>query len=308
VSRLQAGDKSPAASGRAPLLAAIAASGAALLLLRLGSGHTQASRRFAALPQFDVWVWVYAAEVGIAAALGIASLPAFLLLARAAGRRATALAVAAWPVLGGLVLLFGPQAVGNIPLWLADGRSIGINVIAGLFITPSFAGLLLVQARPPALARETGSAVDEGSAGQLIVELAWLRAAMLRFLATFATAITAGLLALGALRDAVLAAGTPAVRVPTLRLLTYGGVLTAITALIFVPAYVAWQERASELRDALHPVPEDGRPTHDWFQARADLDALLATRASAGRVLATAFSVLAPLMAGVVSALLSAGQ
>jgi hypothetical protein len=84
--------------------------------------------------------------------------------------------------------------------------------------------------------------------------------------------------------------------------------LTAITALIFVPAYVAWQERASELRDTLHPVPEDGRPAHDWFQARDDLDALLATRASAGRVLATAFGVLAPLLASVVSALLSASQ
>lgn len=93
-----------------------------------------------------------------------------------------------------------------------------------------------------------------------------------------------------------------------LRPLTFGGVLTAITALIFVPAYVAWQERASELRDALHPVPEDGRPEHDWFQARDDLDALLATRASAGRVLATALGVLAPLMASVVSALLSASQ
>jgi hypothetical protein len=82
--------------------------------------------------------------------------------------------------------------------------------------------------------------------------------------------------------------------------------LTAITALIFAPAYVAWQERASELRDALHPVPQDGRPSHDWFQTRDDLDALLATRASATRVLATAFSVLAPLAASVVSALLSA--
>ena len=120
---------------------------------------------------------------------------------------------------------------------------------------------------------------------------------MLRFLTTFAAAITVGLLALGALRAAVLASGTPAANVPPLRLLTYGGVLTAITALIFVPAYVAWQERASELRDTLHPVPEDGRPGHDWFQARDDLDALLATRASAGRVLATAFGVLAPLLA-----------
>jgi hypothetical protein len=305
---LQAGDKSPAAFGRAPLLAALASSGATLLLLRLGSGHTLASRRFAALPQFDVWVWIYAAEVGIAAALGIASFPAFLLLARATGRRATTFAVAAWPVLGMLVLLFGPQAVGNDPLWLATGRSIGVNVIAGVFITPSFAGLLLIQTRLSALARETASAVNEGKAGGLVVELAWLRTAMLRFLTTFAAAITVGLLALGALRAAVLASGTPAANVPPLRLLTYGGVLTAITALIFVPAYVAWQERASELRDTLHPVPEDGRPAHDWFQARDDLDALLATRASAGRVLATAFGVLAPLLASVVSALLSASQ
>ena len=305
---MQAGDKSPAAFGRAPLLAALASSGATLLLLRLGSGHTLASRRFAALPQFDVWVWIYAAEVGIAAALGIASFPAFLLLARATGRRATTFAVAAWPVLGMLVLLFGPQAVGNDPLWLATGRSIGVNVIAGVFITPSFAGLLLIQTRLSALARETASAVNEGKAGGLVVELAWLRTAMLRFLTTFAAAITVGLLALGALRAAVLASGTPAANVPPLRLLTYGGVLTAITALIFVPAYVAWQERASELRDTLHPVPEDGRPAHDWFQARDDLDALLATRASAGRVLATAFGVLAPLLASVVSALLSASQ
>ena len=305
---MQAGDKSPAAFGRAPLLAALASSGATLFLLRLGSGHTQASRRFAALPQFDVWVWIYAAEVGIAAALGIASFPAFLVLTRATGRRATTFAVAAWPVLGMLVLLFGPQAVGNDPLWLATGRSIGVNVIAGVFITPSFAGLLLIQTRLSALARETASAVNEGKAGGLVVELAWLRTAMLRFLTTFAAAITVGLLALGALRSAVLASGTPAANVPPLRLLTYGGVLTAITALIFVPAYVAWQERASELRDTLHPVPEDGRPAHDWFQARDDLDALLATRASAGRVLATAFGVLAPLLASVVSALLSASQ
>jgi hypothetical protein len=85
-------------------------------------------------------------------------------------------------------------------------------------------------------------------------------------------------------------------------------VLTALTALIFVPAYVAWQERVSELRGTLHPVPQDGRLAHDWMQARDDLDTLLAARASAGRVLATAFGVLAPLLASVVSALLSASH
>jgi hypothetical protein len=119
---------------------------------------------------------------------------------------------------------------------------------------------------------------------------------------------TAGLLGVGALRLAVLAFGYPAAHVPPLRLLTYGGVFTAIAALIFVPAYVAWQERVSGLRDTLHPVPEDGRPAHDWFQARDDFDALLNARASAGRVLATAFSVLAPLTASAISALLSTSR
>ena len=64
----------------------------------------------------------------------------------------------------------------------------------------------------------------------------------------------------------------------------------------------------SELRDTLHPVPEDGRLPHDWMQARDELDTLLPARASAGRVLATAFGVLAPLLASVVSALLSASH
>ena len=303
---MQAGDRSPAVSGRVILVAAIACAGATLLVLRLGSGHTKASRGFAARPEFAVWVWLYAVYVGTAVAMGLASFPAFWFLARTTGRRAAALAVAAWPVVGVLLLRFGPSAVGGIPLWLGAVRTNAANVIAGVFITPSFAGLLLVQTRLSALAKDTVSAADEGKAGELIVELAWLRTAMLRFLATFATAITVGLLALAALRGALLASGVPAKHVLSLRLLTFGGVFTAMTALIFVPAYVAWQERLSELRDALHPVPQDGRPPHDWFQARNDLDALLSAKASVGSVLATAFSVLAPLLATVVSTLFSA--
>jgi hypothetical protein len=150
---MQTGDRKPAASGRVSLLATLACAGATLLLLRLGSGHTRASQRFAALPQFDVWIWIYAAEVGTAATLGIASFPAFRLLAQTTGRRATVRALAVWPTLGVLVLLFGPSAVGHIPLWLGAGRTIAVNVIAGVFITPSFAGLLLVQTRLSALAR-----------------------------------------------------------------------------------------------------------------------------------------------------------
>jgi hypothetical protein len=252
---LRTGDESPAVSGRAVLFAALACAGATLLLLRLGSGHTPASRRFAALPEFDVWIWIYAVYVGTAVALGLASFPAFWRLVRTTGRRAAALAVAAWPVLGVLVLLFGPSAVGGIPLWLGYGRSTAANLIAGVFLTPAFAGLLLVQTRLSALARETASAANEGKAGGLIVELSWLRTAMLRFLATFATGITVALLGVGALRLAVIAFGVPAKQVPPLRLLTYGGVFTAATALIFLPAYVAWQERVSNCATPFTPFP-----------------------------------------------------
>ena len=304
---MQTSDRSLAASGRASLIAAIACAGATLFLLRIGSGHTPVSRRFAALPEFEVWIWIYAAEVGAAAALGIASLPAFLALSRTTGPRATALAVAMWPALGVLIVLFGPQAVGNPPLWLGTVRFTAVNAIAWIFITPSFAGLLLAQTRLSALARETAPAVEEGTAGGLVVELSWLRRAMMRFLITFATVIAAGLLALGALRAALLAFGTPVSHVPPLRLLTYGGLFTGVAALIFVPAYVAWQQRVFELRDALHPVPGDGRPAHDWFQAREEFDTLLAARSSAGSVFAAAFSVLAPFTASLVSALLAAG-
>ena len=196
---MQTADRSPPVSDRVVLLATLASAGTTLLLLRLGSGHTLASRRFGKLPEFDVWIWIYAAYVGTAAALGIASFPAFWRLARTAGRHAAARAVAAWPVLGALLFLFGPYVVGkDIPLWLGFARSTAANVIAGVFITPSFAGLLLVQTRLSALARKTASAANEGKAGGLIVELSWLRTAMLRFLTTFAAAITIGLLGIGA--------------------------------------------------------------------------------------------------------------
>jgi hypothetical protein len=281
----------------------------AFLLLQFGSGHTPSSRSFAALPAFDTWVWAYAAEVGATVAIGTATLPVFRVLAGQAGRRTTTAMGLAWLAFGVLLAVFGPRAIDEAnPLWLGTARFLILNALTWVFITPSFAGLLLVQVRQSALAEDIASAVDDGEAGHLIVELLWLRAAMRRFLLAFATAITGGVLALGALRGALLAHGTPASDLPVLRLLTYGGVFTVTTALIFVPAYIAWQERVFALRDALHPIPEDGRPTPDWFEVRDSFDTLLAARVSAGRVLTASFGVLAPFAGSVVSALLSASR
>ncbi|KUN29243.1 hypothetical protein AQJ23_00140 [Streptomyces antibioticus] len=212
----------------------------------------------------------------------------------------------AWLAFGVLIAAFGPHAlVEDNPLWLGTARFLFLNTLTWIYITPAFAGLLLVQQRLSVLAEDIASAVDDGKVGPLIVEFLWLQAAMRRFLLAFATVITGGVLALGLLRGALLAHGTPASDLPVLRLLTYGGVFTVTTALIFVPAYTAWQGRVFELRDALHPIPEDGRPAPEWFEARDSFDTLLAARVSAGRVLTAAFGVLAPLAGSVVSALLS---
>jgi hypothetical protein len=307
VRRLQADDTSipPSGSGRASLIAALALAATTLLLLRLGSGHTAESQRFAALPEFRVWTWAYAAYAAAAAAVGLATLPAFRLLGQAAGRPATIWAVAAWAVVGLLITIFGPRALpAHSPLWLQSERVTAANLVCGIFVTPSFAGLLLVQTRLSALRRETPSRVAADRAGGVVVELLWLRAALQRFLVSFGVLISSGLLATGALRGALLADGVSADVIPGISLLTYGAFFTALAALIFVPAYVAWQGQVVHLKDNLYPVPENGLPSRDWHQARSDFDNLLSARSSAGSVFAAAFGVLAPLAGGLVTALI----
>ena len=291
-------------SGRASLFAAVAATAATVFLLRIGSGHTAESRGFAGRPEYAVWMWLYALEVGAAAAFGLATWPAFRQLVRAAGRSAAVQAVGVWLVVGALIVIFGPRSGGHLPLWLGYQRSTAVNLLAGVFITPSVAGLLLVQVRLADLRAHVTAAVDAGLPGHLIADLLWLRSAMQRFLVTFAVLITLGVLALGALRLALLANGASADTVPAIRVLNYGGFLTATTAVLFVPAYVTWQERVFELRDALYPIPPNGTPDHDWHQARADFDTLTSARTSVGTVLTATFSILAPLAGSLVTTLL----
>jgi len=135
--------------------------------------------------------------------------------------------------------------------------------------------------------------------------LLWLRAALQRFLVSFGVLVSAGVLAAGALRGALLADGVSADAIPAISLLTYGGFLTAMTALIFVPAYVTWQGQVLDLRDKLYPVPQNGLPSRDWYQARSDFDTLLSARSSPASVFTAAFGVLAPLAGSLVTALMS---
>lgn len=295
---------SPAGSGRSTLLAAAILAALILIILRAGSGHTVESQRFAMRPEFRAWTWTYAAYAASAAAVGLATFPPFLVLANKTGRRETTFAVATWTLAIVLVILFEPGELStHSPLWLQYLRVKAGNAICGLFSLPAVAGLLLTHKRLSSLKKEVTSFVSEGQAGEIVVELLWLRAAIQRFLVGFGVLISVGVLAVGVLRAALLADGVPADQIPLVGLLVYGGFYTGIAGLLFVPAYVAWQGQVLDLRDNLYPVPLDGQPSHEWHQARSDFDSLLSARSTPGSLFTAAFGLLAPLGSSVVAVL-----
>jgi hypothetical protein len=119
----------------------------------------------------------------VAVALGIASFPAFRILARSVGRRGTAWSLAGWVILGALLGALGPRALGeHNPLWLGQVRFTVVNAVMWASITPSFAGLVLTQLRLSALGVQVVAEVTGERSGRLILELLWLRTTMRRFL------------------------------------------------------------------------------------------------------------------------------
>jgi hypothetical protein len=296
----------PIGSGRSSLFTAVILLIIGLLLFRLGAGHTVASRRFSQRPECNLFVWITAGEMAAAAATGIAVWPVTRMLIQTTGWRALAQALVAWVVVGVLFLL-GPRALpaSKLPLWLLYQRITVATVLVGIFVAPSFVGLMLTQKRLFSLRHEMSSVVAKGTADQAIAELLWLRAAMTRFLSTFALVISGAILTAGVLRLALIANGQPSQSLPVLGILAYGGTATALSALIFLPAYVAWQERVMWLREELYPFPQDSMsPPHTWYESRNDYDSILSVQAGAGGIFRTSFAILAPLIGSVLATLL----
>jgi hypothetical protein len=288
----------------AALLVALAVAVAGTLLLRVDSRHTLASRHFVDSPEFGIWTGVVTALLAAAAAIGVAAWPAFRTLARATGRRAVIGAFGIWLAVG-LVNEVAPGGLADeAHLWGAKFRVDLVGVAVGVLIIPVFFGMVLAQTRLRTLRRGMLTEVAEGRAGSVVVELLWLRTALLRFLTGFAVIVTGATLAAGALRAVILADDLAPAKAPANEVLAYGGFLTALSALIFVPAYLAWQNAVAYLRDQLFPFPANGMPSHDWSQGRSDFDTMLSARSSAGSVFTAAFGILAPLAGGLLTALI----
>lgn len=165
-----------------------------------------------------------------------------------------------------------------------------LRVLSGLVL----AALLLSQEKLP-WDSTSGRGFD-------IREMLRIRAHLHLFLAVVALVIGGSILVIAAFRVALLGY---APQPPLYFILpVYGLVMTGLLALLYVPAYLAWRTKAQEVLDAVYPLPHDGRPNHDWYIGRADLEGLLNLKMNAATAFATGLGLLTPLASSLISALI----
>jgi hypothetical protein len=173
-------------------------------------------------------------------------------------------------------------------------------LLVGVPTLPAVSGLVLA-----ALLLTRRKLPWDGAGGRVAIsELLWIRAQLHLFLTMLALVIGGNVLTVGAMRGVMLADGLPGTEAPVVILLLYGATMTGLLALVYIPAYLAWQSRARELRDELFPLPPDGRADHDWYIGRADLEGLLNLKVSAGSAFIAGLGLLAPFAGSLVSAII----
>lgn len=88
-------------------------------------------------------------------------------------------------------------------------------------------------------------------------------------------AIGAATLATGALRNAVIASGSVTdSQFPPIYPLLYGGLFTAILAMIYLPTYDELQCTSRRVVEMAYPLDWHDGPVHRWFERRRDITEL----------------------------------
>ncbi len=113
--------------------------------------------------------------------------------------------------------------------------------------------------------------------------------------------VTTGVVATGLLGKALLATGYSLAQAPAAWLLVFGGFLTAISALVYIPFVISWRSFVARLVKVVYPLPESGLPTDEWLGDRNRLRGFLHGDAPLKQTVAGVFGVLAPLGGSVLS-------
>lgn len=181
-----------------------------------------------------------------------------------------------------------PRALETVPLVMRP-----FYAVAEIAAAPAVLGLWLVYNRLDQVDHwlQRWPARPDGVLSDLLA----IRTDINRCLAGLSLIASTGLITATALRNAYLAHGVRAEQFPSTSVLLFGGTITAIIALIYVPVFLAWRERATALINTVYPMPADARPTEEWMNGRARLRELVGVDTTVVKTLVTTFGVLAPL-------------
>jgi hypothetical protein len=283
---------------------ALAALGAvaAVALLLVGARGTTVSAAFTDSPGFATWAAVLAAQSAVWAVVTVPLWREVHTL-----YRATHPARSIWLVPGlivaALVLLalFSPAREAPWPLvghqvkaWvLTTAAAAGVGV-------PAIFGICLVQDRVRRHRPETMTTSD--------VEVALsARAQMRRFLGTAGAVIGLAVLASGALRLATVPEYQDESAFPATAVLLYGAFFTGLLVLVYVPAHLSLRRFCVDIREHYFPVEGMPPPTSQdftgWIEGRTRLDTLTQVNVTTGQQLQAGLFILAPLVSGVLGAL-----
>ena len=285
------------------MVAVFIAAAVATALVTVGVKHTAKSAAFSGSIEYVTWSTLTIGLVVVSVVGGVYCLPGWLYLHRRSPRPArlvsygiavlVTLCYDASPQVG--VRLFLDRT--SSQLYLSTLREATLGVLVGLFTLPTLSGLVLAAI----LLGRADSPWDGKDTRVAITELLWIRAQLQRFLAVLAMVVAANILGAATFRRVMLAY-EPQPPIDSSILLVYGAMMTGLLALLYVPAYLGWQTKARDLRDALCPWPSDGAPTHDWYINRADVEGLLNLKVSAGASFTTGLGLLAPFASSLITA------
>jgi hypothetical protein len=126
-----------------------------------------------------------------------------------------------------------------------------------------------------------------------------------------ATAAVIGMLIIvsAALRGAVLAAGVPAAKFPSDYIIYFGASYSALLAFAYAPAYRAFRDVGTVLRDRLHPLPAVAAESWaSWCGDRKALEALLELDVVGTKSIKTGLALATPLIVSAAGVLIGVGK
>lgn len=270
-----------------------------VIALRLRVNETGASKDFANAPSYAIWVASVSGVLMLATFLSGLAWRDFQRAWRLADKTTHRGTVIAYSVVGIAAILGTFWVISPLytPLFFFNWRALTLSIVTFVASATCFCGLLLINGIVHKRAAPRG--FDPVSAGESIRELMRLRSALRKYLISTAVIITAIMISLGALRNSLNAYYET--DITSTGILVFGAIFAGLLAIISIPAYVAWRASAQALRNDLYPIPQDGRPSKEWYLGRSNLEILLEMRVGTGQRFAVLAGIASPILISIIS-------